>query len=290
MPFLRINGWTIPVANATPTHELTVTGRRDRSHRGQLRSSERFHRRRWNVKAVVKDHDDAHSIEGLVAGRAQFFDLADGLQAATGLMPLPPGAIGGATILPGTTGAFGDGVLSVPAATVGTVVAWDAQIGAEWTVMFMRSVAGDFLGHAVRSDGSSYVDGAASSTFGHPAASGGDGVYVRVTDGVAEIVKDGTAADEIFDDVSILSYRASDSMLEQVTQEASLGLKFGPAPFVRCDGDLVGASSIICRGTVSGTEIVTKPSRLPLLGWVNNARIVSFTLEEVDPLFFAESA
>lgn len=287
MPFLRINGWTVPVINASPKQAIARVGRRERSFRGQLRDSRRFERRTWDVTTIVRDHHDAFSLDHLISGRAHFFDLLDGLQADTALMPLPPGALAGSVLVPGADGAYGFGRLTVPQASTETVLAYDAQLGSEWTAVFFREDSGgDWVGHGVRSDGSAYVDGVESLTFNFPSSAGGDGLFVRVTDGIVEIVKDATAQEENIDDIAILSYRASDALLAALTQDPSTGLKFGPAPFVRVDGDLFGEETV-CYGQVLDSTILQKPATVPGIGWVNNARTVRFSLTEIDPRFFA---
>jgi hypothetical protein len=281
MAFLSINGVVVRVADASVTQTLARRLSRSRSFRGELRDARRAIRRSWTIEARNADHADGRALEQMIEGQGHLFDLADGLQGSTGLMP-EAGLVAGLTLKPALAGAFGDGYLEVAAAVTGTVLAYDVQVGDEWTVLVRRKVAGAWVGYAQRSDGAAYVDGAWSSTFGLPFSIGGLGLYVRATEGVVELVKDSAAAAELLDDLVILPYRMSDAMLATLT--ASTAPKFGGCPVLRIEGDLVGETAFGL-GNITETEIVEAPSQVAGVGWVNNARIVRFRLDLLDETF-----
>lgn len=283
MAFLTVNGWQIHVTNASARRRLRRVGRRERSFRGQLRDASAYVRRSWTVEACLLDPDDAKALEHMLLGHGHFVDLADGLQASTSLMP-EPGWPAGITLNPGTYGAHGLGFLRIPASVTGNALAYDAQLGAEWTVIVWRYAgAGDWLATALRSDGSAYRDGEPVDDHGRPLALGGDGLYPRVEGGVCTIVKD-SGDEELLDDLTILPYRASDAMLEAVTS-TSAG-KFGPCSAVRLSGDMVGAhpARILALADVDDIDIVQQTS-VRGLGWVNSAALIRFTVDEIDPRF-----
>lgn len=282
MPFLVINGITMRVADSSVTQGLRRKGRRDRAFRGQLRDNRRGIRRTWSVETRVADYAEAMALEHMIGGAGHFADLRDGLQCSSGLVA-EAGRVAGRVLVPAGAAAYGLGHLFVPGGTTGTVLAYDAQLVGDWTVLLRRKVAGVWVGHAVRSDGSAFVGGSSSFTFGLPLVSGGSGLLVRVHDGVAEIVKDGDD-DEAIDDVVVLPYRMSDSLLVVLTGAGAP--QFGPCPLLRVSGDMFGAGvTAFALGTVLDTEVVQGPSQVPGLGWANNARVARFALDLVDEAY-----
>lgn len=286
MSFLRLNGWVVPVFDATPVRKHERSGRRGRSFRGQARDARRHVRRSWSCRACVLDHDDARSLEHLLAGEGHMVDLARGVEASTSLMPRP-GYSSSLQFFPGSWGAYGRGLAAIPQAFSGVAAAWDAQLGDEWTVLIRRLVAGAFVGCAQRSDGTAYVGGVASSTFGLPASAGGAGLLFVVRDGVVELTKDQTATNEVVDDLVILPWRASDAMLEAFTDAIADVPKWGPMPVLRADGDMLGGTRLVMC-SVTGAEYIQKPSHIEGIGWVTNAKVISFRVDEMDPLFVHE--
>ena len=285
--FLRINGWTVTVLNGKPSANVLKVGNRKRSFRGRLRSSERNHRQSWTVEAVVRDNVEAEALINLMTLGGHFFDFKDGLQASTALQPgagYPPS---GVRLQPTSWGDFGKGVLTIAAATSGVILAIDAQLGDDWTVLCRRvnATTGVFEGVAQRSAGTSYVNGAASITFGFRPGSGGEQLRFHVLDGIVEVVKDGTATAETIDDLVILPWLASDSQLAAWTSEASSITKFGPLPMVRVDGKMVDSREIVCEPKFISSDFVAKTHELPGVGWTSNARIVRFSLTMIEESF-----
>lgn len=284
MAFLRINGWTVPVFDSTPTRKVIRSGRRGRSFRGQARDARRHVRRSWSARACFLDHDSARALEHILAGEGHLIDLARGPEASTSLLPRP-GFSPGLQFFPGSWGAYGRGLAAIPQAFSGVAASWDAQLGRDWTIIVRRLVAGSFIGHALRSEGTAYVGGAPSTLFGFPGAAGGDGLLFTVRDGVLELVKDLVVQNEVIDDLVILPWRASDSMLAAWTSPTSTVPKWGALPVLRVDGDMIGDDASIAVGAVTGIDLIQKPSFLPVLGWVNNAKVVSFDLDELEPSY-----
>ena len=285
--FLRINGWTVKVLNASPRQSIKKAGARRRSFRGRLRTSEKNHRQSWVVEAVVKDNVDAEALINLLTTGGHFFDFKDGLQASTALQPRAGYPPSGVRLQPTSWGDFGKGALTIATATTGVVLAIDAQLGDDWTIICRRvnPTTGIFEGVAQRSAGASYVNGSKSTTFGFRPSSGGEQFRFHVLDGVVEVVKEGTANAETIDDLVILPWLASDAQLAAWTSEASAITKFGPLPWVRVDGVMVGSREIVCEPKFLDSDFVGKPHELPGVGWTTNARIVRFALTMVEDSF-----
>lgn len=291
MAFLRVNGWTVPVFDASPVLSHERSGRRGRSFRGQARDARRHIRRSWRCRACFLDHGDAVALERLLLGEGHLIDFAHGVEASTSLMP-GPGYSQVLRLSPGSWGAYGKGFAHVATSVTGDVVTYDAQLGDDWTILVRRFDAAtqQFIGHAQRSDGTAYVDGAVSSVFGLPATIGGLTFRFVVRGGVVALVKDGTSVDELFDDLVLLPWRATDGQLAAWTGRVSTVPKWGPMPTLRVDGDMIDpdGGTRLAVGEVRETSVVQGLSRIEGLGWVNNARVVTFTLDEVDPICVRE--
>lgn len=231
----------------------------------------------------------AKGIEHLLCGEGHFFDLRDGLQASTSLHPVA-GYPATVRLLPTSWGDFGRGVMAIPSTFAGTAIRIDAQLGHDWTVMARRvpPAGGAFVGVAQRSSGTSYVAGVESAAFGMPVAEGGEALRFRVIDGILEIVKEGTTSPEVLDDLVVLPWRAPDTMLQAWTAAASTIPKFGPLPCLRLDGDMVGGGTILAEGRVTGIDVIQRPSRFPIVGWVNNGHVVRCIFDELDERYVSE--
>lgn len=68
MPFLRLNGFTIPVAAGSVTPRFLEIGERARSFAGGLLTDRRARKRIWGMTATPQKELDAKAIEGLIAG------------------------------------------------------------------------------------------------------------------------------------------------------------------------------------------------------------------------------
>jgi hypothetical protein len=284
MAFLRINGWQVHVASAQATRRLIAPGRRGRSFRGQIRDSRRDHRAAVEVQTIFADADDAFSLQQLLLGRGHFFDFGKGVEATTSLMPDYVHPL--ITLTPTGTGAFGvGGGLTIPAGALDAVFVVDPQLrDDEWSLVARVLVEGIWTGYAWRADGASFVSGARNDTAGRPVANGGLGLRPVVTDGIVHLVKDTTGAVQL-DDLMILSFRASDSMLAAFTGTTTSKPSI---PELVAEGDVFGTSSgdkINVLGEVGDIDVVQGRSSIPGRGWVNNARQLRFTLYAVDPTF-----
>lgn len=281
MPFLRINGHQVFVRDATPVRKVTKAGRRGRSFRGVQRDARRAVRRAWDMQAVILESEDANALMGLLWGEGHQFDFADGLQASTGLGPRP--GYGAVRVNAQAYGANGRGVLQVPA-VAGRFLQYDAQLrDDEWTLLWSTYAGFTWNGSVKRSDGVGYRNGARNDNVGEPGGLSPDGVVVRVTDGVVDLINS-SATVRNMDDLVVLPYKMTETMMAAVSQPVTNG-KFGPCPVLVCSGDFFGGRTTFCVAEVQGSGFSGRASTIPGIGWVSNAQVVRFTLMELEPGF-----
>ena len=285
MPALRINGMQVAVASMSAARKLSKVGKRGRSFRGQVRDAQRGVRRSWEVEAVIQDPDSADPFIRMINGEGHMVDLSDGLQASTGLNPRPGHA--NLTMRPATVGAWGRGVLRIDTSLIGSdglIAAYDIQCrDNDWTVLLWTYSNGVWTGSARRADGKGYRAGVRNDNA-FLRVNSPEGLFVNVVEGVVELYRDFTAGSFIHaDDLVLLPYSLSEAQMAMVT---AYNQKWGPAPVLCVSGDLIG-SDTFCMGNVTGVQIVQKPVPYPGLGWINNAKIIKFTLSEMDQPFVA---
>jgi len=279
MAFLEINGWALPVVDGSVrVQPQALNDDTSISVRGATRVPRRAIRESWSFDTCFLDHLDGKTLANLAAGNGHFFDLATGTEAQSGLSAAS--ALGaGARFQPGAFGQFGRGVLAVPAAT-GRVLEIDTGHRGPWTILCSRKTASDATWYtgALCSDGRGFEAGAPSSTFGR--SFGGDAVVFDVHDGVLVVTQQTDAV--ALDDLVFLPYAAGDGALSVWTSPTRTR-KFGPLPFLRVSGDIVGGERLAL-GKVGRARIVDRPQRDPFgrSGWLNNLFNVELTLMLID--------
>ena len=274
MPFLTINGYTVPVINGSPRRRIPTVGPRSRSFRGQIRDARRGARRMWDIEALFLDFDDAESLAHLVLGEGHHFGWGTdgGLQASTGLMP-EPGA--GAVYLSDT-----NLVTFVGGAQGDIFLRYDAQlIDSDWTIAWVENVGGAKFA-ARRSDGAGFFDGSRDDSTGR--LNGPSNFLVDVVDEVLTIgINVPSATGQILHPLDALSWIASDGMIAEWGASISDVSSMAALPTVKISGDIIEEDQTLCVGQISGLDYIQKPTAVPGVGWVNNAKILKFSLIEV---------
>lgn len=278
MPFLRINGIQVAVADATAMRKLTRQGKRARGFRGQLRDMRRGIRRSWEMETVPMNFADAEPMIRIINGEGHHVDFADGLQASTGLNP----RAGNANVIlrPATMGAWGRGVMQARAGLIpldSQIMSYDIQAREQdWTVIMWTHATGVWTGSALRSDGIGYRAGVVNANALKRGVSP-DGVFLTQADGVITLWLDTTAPANVhMDDLVLLPYALSDSQMSAVTTYTA---KFGMCPVLNVTGDMIG-NDVFCVGEVKDVKVINK-------GAMNNAKVIRFTLSELQPAFLA---
>lgn len=167
MSFLRLNGWTVPIAAAQATRTWKKSGETfRRTARGVGVDSKRNFRRMWECEACFLNPDDADGLINLLSGSGHYFDLKDGFAASTGLQPTRQ-ILSGATFNPSLAGIDGGlgGLTYGPVIGPAVVANIDAQLK-EWTVILSTMKENTWVTGALRDDGISYERGIASKSWG----------------------------------------------------------------------------------------------------------------------------
>ena len=228
MPFLQINGITLPIVEIQK--DFTARGERTRSGRGQIRDTRRGHRETWRVDVCRRDYDWTTAMEAYLEGQAHVFDLNDGIQASTGLQLAP-----GYTDLrprPDLTGAFGNPGRFELTGT-GQFACIDAQLDdLEWGLAWWENDGGGWVAYGRDWRGFGYNNGVRDDDVG--ALNGGTSALgVRVVNGM--MVLQNNAGPTIgLDDIIVCRFAPPAEFFEAW---AALTVPHGAAPMMRVSGD-----------------------------------------------------
>lgn len=279
MPFLEINGITVPVVEASARRTIVKRGEKTRSARGILRDGTRGIRRQWEVELCFTDKEEARAFENLIDGLGHFVDM-DQPVASTGLTPFGEVRMrfNGAT-----WGSAGRGVGIVDATISDSgqfdgFIRYDAQLNDRWTILWREKTTSDsdsLLGwnfHAIRDDQACYQNG-----------SPGNNSLTRITvaDGVAYF-RNEFDNDYAIEDILILPWRVPNAWLEKLTNPNCP--KWPAMPMLTARGDFIEQDYAHVYGEILGSQIVSR-KRVGSLGWVNDGIIVRARLSEVDQTY-----
>src|SRR6478609_11927912 len=88
MPFLTLNGWTVPVATCTADHNLTGGGER-RAFDGTFHRHSLGGKRTWQVKTQLLPYTDLDTLRAIVGWQGIYIPLDTSLASSSGLLPRP---------------------------------------------------------------------------------------------------------------------------------------------------------------------------------------------------------
>lgn len=225
---------------------------------------------------------EAEAFEHLVQGEGHFIGFGTGLHASTGLNPMP----GYAAITWNGAAWYGNqpGYIITSSSTV---LQYDAQLGRDWSVLFREGgVSPVWAGGATFNSAGRASYNGGSYTYGIGDWAQGNDHDVSVIDGV--VTFRGTSNSHL-DDVVILPWVITDEMADlwSTPNLANGEPVWGPLPVLRVTGDLIAESHSYMVGEVTGVKYVGKGRVGGNVSsmWVNNAKIVDFTLTEVSDTF-----
>lgn len=273
MSFLTVNGYTIPIASATPRRSFSRKGPRNRSVKGQLRDGRRGRRRVWGMNTVPLEADEGEAVENLVWGKAHVAHFFDGLNAETGLNPTP-GYVG-ATLSMSVGLGLETGYLEVAGSGSSPLIEYDAQLDDEWTILWHEGT-GAWEGGALRDDGTGYLAGVQDNNAGSTSTD----VQISVSGGVLSVSNANASAVNL-DQLVVLPWRASVGMLAfwtGITDEAL----WGRAPVLAIGGDIIQEEKIYCFGQVTSVNFVQFSASS---GWQNDGVSLDFEILETEETF-----
>lgn len=235
MPYLTLNGVTIPVrANESQTAR-EIIGETGRAFSGALRSTVRARKRNWSLRTPPVTPDLAAAIVGLVEGQGHAFSFDTDLYSTKGL-PVHSSALAAITT---SSPKFGDGCLGLDP---NGYVTYATALGGEWTVGVWRDGGGGWTHWMVTSEGAVYQDGA-------PAGPAPSWLEVDVHGNVT--IVDSLGA--LYDDLVCLPYviPASWAAVWGTATEA-----FSPLPRLRLSGDIVRGLPTLVQGQIGSAPDV----------------------------------
>ena len=218
---------------------------------------------------------DAEAFERHINGEGHLATFEHGLACSTGLNPLPGYDLGSVGAWAANTGA--DGTIGLLSMGVDGFIQYDPQVrDDQWTVSFHDDVLAN-RAVVYRSDGVGWFNGVEQAWS---VGSYFSDTYPSVVDGIVSIIA--TATTDI-DDLRMLPYACSDAQGLAWSTLPTGSPIFGPTPSLRMTGTVIGEVHTFVLGTVTGVEYIQKPQQLTGFSpvWVNNAKIVSFTVDEV---------
>lgn len=285
MTFLALNGIQIPVVDASPSRSIKRRGARGRGFRGEVHDGTRGSRRSWDMRACFTDIADgfaeAEAFVNMLTLGGHRVTFGTGLQASTGLNPMP-----GASGMTWNSAVGYDGEPGYLDTTATTLLQYDAQLGDDWSVLFREGGTSPlWLGGATfNSAGRASYNG---TSYDYVGFDQGNDHLMEVIDGVVTFT--GTTTSTL-NDVVILPWVITDAIADlwSAGDPASGGPVWGPLPVLRVTGQVMAESFSYVLGDVTGETFLQKPQRVSgNIGgtWINNARVINFTLVEVPQTF-----
>lgn len=283
MPFLVLNGWTIPVEDDSVQMDREVIGEDTASFSGRILSDIRDDLPRWKITTAPLLADAAGALVALLLGRGHHWSFDDGSASAAwqwsskGLGASSIASAERATTSPAPR--YGAGRLLVE--EVLGAVTWPAQLPAAWTAMaWRRNYAGTAWEHVAETSaqggtGACYVGGTAVAVdpfFTSAGYTGTPSWFRRETNGDFRLINISDAPAS-FDDLVILPFVAPLSLIQAVAADsAAFAL-----PELRMTGDLVEPG-------ISSERVIARDIKSKLVqaasggAWRNNMHQITASL------------
>ena len=262
MPFLTINGVTVPVALGSASLSYApVGGELERSPSGELAGGYSTTKREWRMSTTPIPASELDAWTGLIEGKGHSWPFDTGLYSARGR-----GTSSGTASIVGSGMRWGAGCVSI---TTGSSVSWNPGLGAYWTLSFWSKDlgVGTWVHWVRRSDGAEWRNGVTVA----PGTSVGE---VTVTSG--QVVLFGADGSDFYiDDVVAMPFAAPDSWAAGFYTRHSASA-WTDLPRVLAGGDFC-ASSIVSRGIVTGSKVI----RYSPSGSLTSGHVLEFSLREV---------
>jgi hypothetical protein len=285
MPFLSINGITVPVEDASASRSISKKGSLSPSVSGILRNGTRALHRSWDLTICFSDYDEGKAFINLLEGNGHFWDFADGVEASTGLQPVayPPMAI-----MPNIWGLNGRGVAHVDAFQSvifqGHFKVNPSFEATNWTILWNEAIGSGWKRAAKRSDGIGFFEGSRDDNVGE--SGGTTWNRINVFDGNVVMYAQQASGTMGLEDVLMLPWHVPNSWLEVWTSNP--GPKLPSMPFLTATGDFIsepfGTAYVVGEITDVGYTQLSRNGT-----WINNALRISATIHEVDPYYVSST-
>lgn len=247
MPFISINGFTVPVKVQTASRILTMRGERNRPRSGRNGDGRRQTKRKFQFTAACQNQQDGMNLARMLNGEGHYVSFNDGLQSTTSLAPQP----GYLAHMEFVDSWYKAGVV----VRSGGTLTYACQFDSEWTVLWRQkdsTTDNRWHAYARTSDGRQYKNGV-------------EGVFIDATtpsvsvDAVGIVTLrgatvGGVAADTRYEELVMVPWEATPEMISQFHENAA---PFGQFPMVQARGDFFSSPlGIDAPATVDGVEYV----------------------------------
>lgn len=288
MPFLSLNGITVPVETATASRSIKKMGSLSSAVSGALRNGTRALHRCWELTICYADYDEGQAFLNLLEGNGHFFDFSNGVEASTGLQPASMPKM---SIMPNIWGLNGRGVAHVDAFQDNSYQGHfrvNASIEASnWTVLWSEAIGNGWQRAARKSNARGFLNGVQNNLVG--IASGPTWNLINVFDGNLVMYANQGSGTMGLEDVLILPFHAPDAWLE--TWTSNPGPKLPSMPYLTATGDFIsspyGTAYVV--GQVDNVSFA-QMRRPQDNSWINNGMKITATLYEVDPYYVQSSS
>lgn len=263
MPFLTINGLTIPVAlrSARRPAPERIGANLTRKFSGKLSKSEHARKAVYEASTPVLTAADARAIRGLLEGDGHHWAFDSTLYSSKGLGP------SAGTMTLGSAGQVEDAASLAAAASI----VFPTALGAEWTVAFWHHNTVAWNHYAQRSDGTKWIDGAVT----------GGPIPPLTVDAAGNItLTNGAAAAWLFDELLALPYKVLDAWPAEIFARGDSNVAWPSLPDLVAAGDFIdlgGETELSVMGEVEETEY-TRGNRGG--GVAKNLQALTFRLRE----------
>lgn len=274
MAFCTINGIDVEIAHASPKISFVVKGDSKRSSTGLADDSRRGVRETWSMRTPKLADVDGQSLQRLIWGMAHVANFNNGLQCASGLNPST--GYSGVTWNPAAGIAGVEGYVTFAGNASAPSLAYDAQLGAQYTVLWYESNDGTTwsgCGFSSAAGVGGYLNGAANAFVGAAATR----LTWSVAAGEITFTNQDPAVVHV-DHVVILPWAATVSQLETWTAANPTTQLWGPAPLLRIEGDMFSEDVVYAYGRVT-------TDKRKAHGATTNAHELAFELDLIDPSF-----
>lgn len=276
MPFLVIDGVTVPVKDGSARRKITRKGRTSRSILGVMRDGGRNGRLSISSETVCLDNAESLAVMNLILGYGHVGSFDGELNLSSSANP----DVGGGAHLAIGQGWSGDAL----AVRSGSSISWSLQLGDEWTVFVRRrdATSGIWQRLVLRSDGQQWlneVNSIAGVANCMTVASGAVTLRGATLANVSE--------ESLYDELVALPWFCPDSILTQIS---ACEQTHSPMPLVKAHGDVLEYPiGMIARGFISDAATVQRGQMRSARNftvhtqdknWINNGVDLSFGLDE----------
>ncbi len=163
MPFLALNGITVPVRIGDASRELLEIGERTRARSGVSRMQRIVTKRLHKFRTPPQTAADALAFTGLIQGDGHVW-ISGGLTSYSSKGLRSSAVVGTVAFNAPSVVKFSASVLSLSGGGALASISYQPEVGTDWTVMVWRTTnnGSSWTHHIVRSDGTKFVNGVSS--------------------------------------------------------------------------------------------------------------------------------